>query len=66
MADKETGVRLLTASERDRLVALIDIQNTATQVDRDESAELTRLLFKLLNDGDEQPFNVQLVWLPTL
>ncbi len=46
-------IELLNPTERDRLVRLIDIQNTATQVDREESAELEALLAKLLNDGED-------------
>jgi hypothetical protein len=53
MAKYDTGIRLLTVAERDRLVDLIDIQNTATQVDRHESVELNRLFYKLMNDGHE-------------
>jgi hypothetical protein len=48
----DTGVQILTQAERDRLVRLIDIQNTATQVDRDENDELHALLDKLFERGE--------------
>lgn len=48
-------MQLLTAAERDRLVQLIDVMNTATQVDRDEAMEANKLWFKLTNDGDASP-----------
>lgn len=48
-------IRILDETERDRLVELIDIQNTATQVDREESAELTTLLDRLFEREPAKP-----------
>lgn len=44
---------MLTVAERDRLVQLIDVQNTATQVDHDESEELRRLIGKLFDESPD-------------
>lgn len=48
---------LLTTEEFARLVELLGLLNdlSVTQIDTDEAADLSRLLYKITNDGADQP-----------
>lgn len=51
---------LLTVEEFGALVYLLSLLNDTrvTQIDRDESEDLSRLLYKIQNDGDDRPLPI--------